>query len=102
MNIGHAIRFCRQQKGMTQPQLAERASLSPSYLSVLEQGKRDPSLSTLKSIAEALSVPLSVLLFVAADPSENEGLPIELHEKMASAMMKLLAVPRDDKQPTLI
>jgi hypothetical protein len=42
MDIGRAIRFCRQQKGLTQPQLAERAALSASYLSVLETGETPP------------------------------------------------------------
>jgi transcriptional regulator with XRE-family HTH domain len=98
MNIGHAIRFCRQQRGMTQPQLAALAKLSPSYLSVLEQGKRDPALSSLDRIARALGMPLSVLMFVGSDPSEIDGLPPELHEKLAAAAMKLLAVRRDDEK----
>ncbi|MCU0973805.1 MAG: helix-turn-helix domain-containing protein [Burkholderiales bacterium] len=104
MNIGRAIRFCRQQKGLTQPQLAERAALSASYLSVLEtgKGKRDPSLSSLQSIARGLGVPLSVLLFVAADPSDVETLTPEMHEKLAAATMKLLTASRDDRQAALV
>ena len=102
MDIGRAIRFCRQQKGLTQPQLAERAALSPSYLSVLETGKRDPSLSSLQSIARGLGVPLSVLLFVAADPSDVETLTPEMHEKLAAATMKLLTASRDDRQASLV
>jgi transcriptional regulator with XRE-family HTH domain len=102
MDIGRAIRFCRQQKGLTQPQLAERAALSSSYLSVLETGKRDPSLSSLQSIARGLGVPLSVLLFVAADPSDVETLTPEMHEKLAAATMKLLTASRDDRQAALV
>ena len=102
MDIGRAIRFCRQQKGLTQPQLAERAALSTSYLSVLETGKRDPSLSSLQSIARGLGVPLSVLLFVAADPSDVETLTPEMHEKLAAATMKLLTASRDDRQAALV
>ena len=102
MDIGRAIRFCRQQKGLTQPQLAERAALSTSYLSVLETGKRDPSLSSLQCIARGLGVPLSVLLFVAADPSDVETLTPEMHEKLAAATMKLLTASRDDRQAALV
>ena len=102
MDIGRAIRFCRQQKGLTQPQLAERATLSASYLSVLETGKRDPSLSSLQRIARGLGVPLSVLLFVAADPSDVETLTPEMHEKLAAATMKLLTASRDDRQAALV
>lgn len=102
MDIGHAIRFCRQQKGLTQPQLAARASLSPSYLSVLEQGKRDPSLSALQGIAAGLEIPLSVLIFVAAGPGEVEGLSPEIHEKLSAATMKLLKASADERQRTLV
>lgn len=102
MNIGQAIKFCRQQRNMTQPQLAEQASLSASYISVLEQGKRDPSLSALESIAQALQIPLSVLIFVANDPSEIESIPAELSEKLSAATLKLLRATADDPQPRLI
>lgn len=102
MDIGRAIRFCRQQKGLTQPQLAERAELSASYLSVLEKGKRDPSLSSLQGIARGLGVPLSVLMFVAAEPSDVETLSPDLQEKLAAATMKLLAASRDDRQSALV
>lgn len=104
MDIGRAIRFCRQQKGLTQPQLAALANLSTSYLSVLEtgKGKRDPSLSSLQGIARGLGVPLSVLLFVAAEPSDLDTLSPEIHEKLAAATMKLLTVSRDDRQPALV
>jgi len=102
MDIGRAIRFCRQQKGLTQPQLAQRAALSASYLSVLETGKRDPSLSSLQSIARGLGVPLSVLLFVAADPSDVETLTLEMYEKLAAATMNLLTATRNDRQAALV
>ena len=104
MDIGRAIRFCRQQKGLTQPQLAALANLSTSYLSVLEtgKGKRDPSLSSLQGIARGLGVPLSVLLFVAAEPSDLDTLSPEIHEKLAAATMKLLTASRDDRQPALV
>lgn len=102
MNIGRAIRFCRQQKGLTQPQLAARAQLSPSYVSVLEQGKRDPSLSSVDQIARGLGIPVSVLLFVAAEPGEVERLSAELHEKLAAATMRLLQASHDDEQRPLL
>ena len=78
MNLGAAIKFCRQQRNLTQPALAVRADVSASYLSVLEQGKRDPSFSVLQKIARALDVPLSLLIFVAFDEKlfmDNDGLP---------------------------
>lgn len=95
MNIGQAIKFCRQLKKLTQPELAKRANLSASYVSVLEQGKRDPSLSALESIADALQVPLSVLIFVATDQSDIDSMPTEVSEKLSAATLKLLRATED-------
>ena len=66
MNIGKAIKICRHQKGMTQAELAKKSDLSVSYLSLLEQNKRDASISVLEKIANSLNIPLSILLFLAS------------------------------------
>jgi transcriptional regulator with XRE-family HTH domain len=102
MHLGQAIKFCRQQRDLTQPVLAERAGISPSYLSVLEKGKRDPSFSMIEKIARALDVPLSLLIFIATDPSEIQGLPTEITEKLAAATMNLLRAARDENQHSLL
>ena len=46
---------------MTQKELAEAAGISQSYLSEIERGAREGTLSTIKAIAKALAVPLTVL-----------------------------------------
>lgn len=49
-------------QGMTKHALAEKAHISISFLSDLTNGKANPSLKIMQSIAEALSVPLPTLL----------------------------------------
>lgn len=44
---------------LTQADLAERAALDVSYVSQLERGLRDPSLSSLDALAGALGLSLS-------------------------------------------
>lgn len=58
MNIGKAIRFYRIAHDITQKEIAEKAGLSMSYLSLLERGKRGVSLGTLEKVAGALNTPL--------------------------------------------
>lgn len=70
MNIGHAIRLCRTQRGVSQSSIAQSAKCSVSYLSMLENNKRDPTLSTVTKIAEALRVPVGLLFVLAADQSD--------------------------------
>jgi transcriptional regulator with XRE-family HTH domain len=54
--IGHNIRRLRDEKGWNQTELGFRAGASPSIISLIENGKRNPSTATLAKIAEALDV----------------------------------------------
>ena len=51
-----------EEQGMTKHDLAEKAGMSISFLSDLTNGKANPSLKIMGSIADALSVPLPTLL----------------------------------------
>lgn len=94
MNLGKAISLCRKQRGLTQAETAARAGLSVSYLSLLEQNKRrDPTLSTIQKLAEALRIPTGILFFLAADKAELSGLAPDLSEKLAHAALTLLNDP---------
>jgi transcriptional regulator with XRE-family HTH domain len=53
--------YFRNRRGLTQTQLAKRTKLSQSTIAQIEAGKKDPSISTLKSIAAVLDVHISVL-----------------------------------------
>lgn len=60
--LGKNVRRLRQQRAMTQEQLAFDAEIDLTYLGGIERGKRNPSLAVMARIAEALSVPLPKLL----------------------------------------
>jgi transcriptional regulator with XRE-family HTH domain len=93
VNLGRAIKMCRSRKGITQTELAKRSGISLAYLSVIEQNKRDPTLSVVESIARSLTVPLNILLFLAADKDELAGLTEEVREKLSRAALDLLKEP---------
>ncbi len=54
--LGRKLRQLRKQQGLTLRQVAQKAECSPSYLSMVENGKLDPSISRLKRIAEGLGL----------------------------------------------
>lgn len=58
---------------MTLAELAKATDLSPGYLSQVERGIADPSLSSLQRIADALSIPAMLLL---ENPTNNKPLTI--------------------------
>ncbi|NUQ74638.1 MAG: helix-turn-helix transcriptional regulator [Polyangiaceae bacterium] len=54
MEFGQEIRRRRLALGMTLEQLAEASGLTPNYIGTIENGKRDPSLSTVMALAKGL------------------------------------------------
>lgn len=54
--FGQEIRRLREETGLTQEQLAERSGLSSIYIGTIENGKRDPSLSTVYGLAKGLGL----------------------------------------------
>jgi transcriptional regulator with XRE-family HTH domain len=56
------IKALREQRKMTQEQLAERAGIGRSYLARLQTARQDPTLSTLEKTAKALRVKVAKLL----------------------------------------
>ncbi len=58
LNLGATIASFRHAKGMTNKELSELAGVTPSMLSQIENGGANPSIATLKAIADALDEPL--------------------------------------------
>lgn len=58
----NAVRVWRRHRGLNAQALAERAKISSAYLSEIETGRKEGSVSVLKRIAEALSVDLDDLV----------------------------------------
>src|SRR5215212_8336933 len=69
--IGHNIRRLRDDKGWNQTELGFHADTSPSIISLIENGKRNPSTAMLAKIAGALGVEV-VELFPKAGGSSPE------------------------------
>ena len=57
MSIGQTIKEYRKRRGLTQRALAKKIELSRSYLGDVESDRYNPSVKTLKKIAEVLQIP---------------------------------------------
>jgi transcriptional regulator with XRE-family HTH domain len=62
MSLGRRIKERRKTLGLTQQQLAESLGVTPQHISVIEQDKRTPSLSSLARMAEQLGVTVDFLV----------------------------------------
>src|SRR5829696_1585635 len=72
-SIGHNIRRLRDEKGWNQTELGFHADTSPSIISLIENGKRNPSTATLAKIAGALGVEVVDLFPKAQPPLPDQG-----------------------------
>ncbi len=61
-DAGRRIRETRVKQGLSLEQLARLTGISAPALSLVETGKRDSRLTTLKRISDALRVPLTLLI----------------------------------------
>ena len=60
--FGTNLRRTRRKNGLTQEELAHRVGMDVSYLSELENGRKEPCLRKMKEISQALGIPLTGLL----------------------------------------
>lgn len=60
--IGQRIRQYRQEYGLSQETLSEKADVTPAHFSHIERGHTKPSLPTLIRIANALDITIDDLL----------------------------------------
>ena len=83
MKIGEQIRQLREERGMTQAQLAE-GHTTPSYVSYIERTNSLPSRKILRVLAERLGVPLGYFE-VAQEKDRHPTLMVDL-ERMRAYM----------------
>jgi transcriptional regulator with XRE-family HTH domain len=60
--FGERIALLRSERGWSQEELADRTGLHRTYISGVERGVRNPTLTVINRLAGAFSVPLSELL----------------------------------------
>ncbi len=60
MGIGKAIKLIRTASGLKQKEVAKKLGVTSNYLSLIESGRREPSVSLLKRLATVLHVPIAV------------------------------------------
>lgn len=73
--LGDAIRQLRTEAGLSQEQLAERASTDLTQIGGLERGTRNPSYSTLLRVAQALRTRTGAILTLADEFADRNASP---------------------------
>jgi DNA-binding XRE family transcriptional regulator len=94
--IGREVRAFRKQQNLTVADLSRQTDISVGMLSKIENGNTSPSLTTLQTLANALSVPLTAFFRGFEEKREavhtpaGEGLTIEREGTRAGHQYNLL------------
>lgn len=68
VNVGRRLRELRGERGLSIRALAEKSMLNVNTLSLIENGKTSPSVSTLQQLAAALEVPINAFFETQTPP----------------------------------
>jgi transcriptional regulator with XRE-family HTH domain len=60
--FGRTLRKFREKMGISQEELAFRSNLDRSYISLLERGRRKPTINTVFALADQLNVTPSEMI----------------------------------------
>jgi transcriptional regulator with XRE-family HTH domain len=90
MNYSKAIRIARSIADISQGQLADKAAIDRSYLSLIESGKRQPSTEVIEKIAKALVIPFHLLSLLGSEESDVKQTSQEHIASLSVALTKLL------------
>lgn len=67
LDFGKTIKKYRHKARMTQRELAKQVSITPSYLSALEKGRKEPSIALLKNICKTLKLPYEIMFWESVE-----------------------------------
>jgi transcriptional regulator with XRE-family HTH domain len=76
--------------------MAERLGISSSSLSLIEAGKRKPSMKVVDKLATVVNVPSALIVLLASDEADVHD---ENIVALAGALLKLLAAAGDKQRP---
>jgi transcriptional regulator with XRE-family HTH domain/predicted transcriptional regulator len=90
--LGRRLRHHRREKGLTLDQLGAAVGRPAPYLSLLENGKKEPRLNLVLELAQALEVDISELLD-PSPPNRRDALEIALLRSQDTALFDSLDLP---------
>jgi XRE family transcriptional regulator, fatty acid utilization regulator len=90
--FGQRLRHTRRARGLTLADLGARVGRTPSVLSLIENGRREPRLSLVEQIATALDVPVTDLL-KKQPPSRRAQLEVALEHAQRDPSYRALGLP---------
>ena len=99
MNYGKALRISRAIAGLQQRELADRAGLNASHVSLIEKGSRNPSVGAITKLCDAMKIPESLFTMLAAESEDLRGIKKEEFEGIGRYLARFLIQNDSTQRP---
>lgn len=90
MTFGSTLKQLRKKKGINQELLAKRIGVTQTYLSLLESGRKTPSINLLNSLSDELEIPASVLGYLSLNKENINNDRTQSFEKLNPLIEELI------------
>jgi len=91
INFGRIIKKYREKTNTTQNQLAIKIGVTPTYVSALENNRKEPSIALLREICKSLQIPPELLFWDLVnidDFKKKEREIVEVAKQIVAAYYK--------------
>jgi transcriptional regulator with XRE-family HTH domain len=96
-----AFRVIRAAFGLKQSELAARLSITASQLSLIEAGKRQPSLRVVNALGSAVGIPPALVTLLASSNIEMQSKSDDEVSDLARALLRALVAAEVSPQQSL-
>ena len=91
MQIGELLHRLQKTQGVSQNKMAKALGVSPSYLSLLERGKRPPTLRMMRRAAKQMGIAAGLVVLQSMEPAALEPRAGKLVEEIQRKFEKALS-----------
>jgi transcriptional regulator with XRE-family HTH domain len=98
--LGRRLRALRTERWETLAQTAERAGISPQYLSEIERGRKEPSSEMIAALAGALGISVADLMAGAAADLRHDASIVALAAVSTAGTAQLTRAARAARYPS--
>lgn len=98
MSFGTTLKLIRIFQKVKQKDLAKRLGVSPNYISLIENEKREPSLSFIKTVSSELDIPVGFLFLGESDDQSLSVQQRAIYSQIKKLLMDFQALKDEEKE----
>jgi transcriptional regulator with XRE-family HTH domain len=86
VDLALKIKLFRVAAGLKQQDVAKALAVTTNFVSMIERGKREPTLKYLKAFSRLVKIPLAVLLWEPPEHDSKDVVDGDLYARLSALM----------------